>query len=87
MAKRVSHAEEIAQLDETQLRERLLAAERVCVLFGWSPSRRREGPREEETYNEWSRWYEFGNNACDPRSNIDLNRQVDDAERRWKERS
>lgn len=41
------------------MRDRLKLAEEVCVIFGWTASRRGESPRDRLAYEAWSRWYEY----------------------------
>jgi hypothetical protein len=43
------------RLDRPELEERLALAERVCVLFGWSPVLG-DSVREKATSQAWSEW-------------------------------
>src|ERR1700734_1302613 len=67
-----------------EIRERLEAAERVCVLYGWTGSGNSE--RGKALYMLWLRWTEVSGNDCSPEANpgltddviADLARQRDD---------
>lgn len=65
--------ESIDSLTVEQLRERLRAAEEVCVYFGWSPSRERESDVDRLVAQAWTRWLALaGINAASPFDNARL---------------
>lgn len=84
MARKVIDREaEIDRLSIDSMRERLKLAEEVCILFGWTASRRNESPRDGLAYRAWSRWYSYiGEERGGPRANRRINEDVDHAEGR-----
>lgn len=62
---------EDAAIEIERLEARLRAAEDVCVLFAWSPSRMETAP-EKAAHELWSRWVEISGNDCTPEKNPHL---------------
>ncbi len=64
-------------LTREQVEARLNAAEDVCVMYGWSPSKRSSAmsERERATYALWRRW----TNEFDGDSSPNHNRHLSDA--------
>jgi hypothetical protein len=54
----------MAEIPE-EIRERLEAAERVCLMFGWTASRR-ESDRDRALHMLWSRWHKEYGYELDP---------------------
>lgn len=67
----------IVRKDELDgLRERLAAAEAVCLLFGWSPSHATTD-REKAAYMLWCHWADrVGNEFTAPSSHPELSKDV-----------
>jgi hypothetical protein len=55
------------------MQERLKAAEDVCVMYAWSPTRAIEGgDREKATYELWRRWFDLPGTSAMPDDHPDL---------------
>jgi hypothetical protein len=89
MAKKVPQREDLIDaLDDIEvLRERLKAAERACVLFGWSAIPDRDRARGRLSYRAWSDWYNLigGADVGGPKANDEINKEVLWEERRDRE--
>jgi len=67
----------IATLTVEELRERLLAAEELAVLFGWCAARDKESPRDRLAYEAWSRWHTLvGPDLTGPQANKRIDTDV-----------
>lgn len=81
--KMIDREAEIDTLSEDSLRDRLKLAEELCVLFGWTSSRRHESPRDCLAFKAWQRWYEYvGDERGGRKSNRRIAADVDHAEGR-----
>jgi hypothetical protein len=58
-----------------EIRERLEAAERVCVMYGWCPVAD-QGERGKALYMLWKRWVDVNGTDMLPASHPDLNDDV-----------
>jgi hypothetical protein len=54
-----------------EIRERLEAAERVCVMYAWT-SGVHDNDRSKALFELWRRWVEVSGNDCSPAANPDL---------------
>lgn len=76
---------QLAKLSEDSLRERLILAERVAVLWGWTGFHGIEGPREKAVHAAWKEWAKHvGPDLTGPKTNVELDMTVRIEEQNWK---
>jgi hypothetical protein len=62
-----------SSLEPDELRRRLYLAERVCLMYGWSPAHM-ETPREKATHEIWCEWADaVGEKFRSPKAHPELN--------------
>jgi hypothetical protein len=64
----------MAEIPE-EIRERLEAAERVCVMYSWTSSLD-DSDRPKALFELWRRWTEVSGNDCSPAANPDLSDEL-----------
>jgi hypothetical protein len=64
----------MAEMPE-EIRERLEAAERVCVLYAWTGGPH-DSDRSKALHELWSHWVKVSGNDCSPAANPDLSDEL-----------
>jgi hypothetical protein len=64
-----------ANLSRQELERRLAAAERFCVVFGWTAAAR-DSDRDRAAHELWADWVRVSGHPLSPRANPDLDAMV-----------